>query len=598
MFKENNSLASGMKMFILFSAMLLFSLCFEGISSCFAEKLNRGNNQRPPTNALFRDIIYTEDLLARKEAEKLDPTIIRSNYVRINVDYIAGEEVPEGKEQIILNLFDDVSVKGEKERLERRNLSRYTWFGHIEGKEQSQIIMVVENLAMAANITVDGRMFQIRAIEGTVHAIYEINHEAFPDICSPIPVLGRRGYDMLPETPQADDASTIDVMVVYSDDTASASAGISSEIQLAIDETNQSYANSGIIQRLNLVHSAEVDYSETGSMNTDLDCITYVNDCLDQVHGWRDTYGADMVSFWVESGNYCGLAWLMTSVSESFAPYAFSVVDRGCATGYYSFGHEMGHNMGAHHDRDNASSEGAYSYSYGYQDPSENWRTVMAYNCSSGCARIQYWSNPDVLYGGVPMGVPEGDENEADNRKTLNNTASTVANFRQSPSCTDVDSDTYYLEEGCGTPVDCDDDDDVVHPDATELCDEKDNNCDGTIDESFPTPGVVTGFLFMVDKEGMSWNTGLLADRYDVLKGDLMTLRSSGGDFNLSLLSCLEENSTDIQSIDSIEAGPGEGFYYLIRAQANCKDGTYNTDQSSQTEDRDSEIESSLSGCS
>jgi hypothetical protein len=93
----------------------------------------------------------------------------------------------------------------------------------------------------------------------------------------------------------------------------------------------------------------------------------------------------------------------------------------------------MGHNMGAHHDRANASGSGAYPYSYGYQAPDKAFRTIMAYNCSSpGCPRVNYWSNPDVLYGGQPMGVVYTAPNSADNRRTLNNTALTVANFRAS----------------------------------------------------------------------------------------------------------------------------------------------------------------------
>jgi hypothetical protein len=170
-----------------------------------------------------------------------------------------------------------------------------------------------------------------------------------------------------------------------------------------------------------------VDYDETGDMTTDLNCITSSSDsCLDQIHTWRDTYGADLVCLWVEDGGiYCGLAWVTATVS-----YAFSVVDRGCATGNSSFAHELGHNMGATHDRANASNPGAYDYSYGYQDPGGNWRTIMAYNCPGWCTRLQYWSNPDVMYTSVPMGVPEGQPDAADNRKTLNNTAFTIANFR------------------------------------------------------------------------------------------------------------------------------------------------------------------------
>jgi hypothetical protein len=53
----------------------------------------------------------------------------------------------------------------------------------------------------------------------------------------------------------------------------------------------------------------------------------------------------------------------------------------------------------------------------------------MAYNCSGGCQRINYWSNPDVNYNGQPTGVLYTTPNSADNRRTLNNTISTVANF-------------------------------------------------------------------------------------------------------------------------------------------------------------------------
>ncbi len=111
--------------------------------------------------------------------------------------------------------------------------------------------------------------------------------------------------------------------------------------------------------------------------------------------------------------------------------------------------------MGAHHDWYVNDTVRPFVYNHGYLDADAAWRTVMAYNseCSDRgiyCSRIPYWSNPDLSYRGSPMGVQPGTSSacvanylnhpdcDADNRLTLNNTAYTVANFRQAtqpPAC-------------------------------------------------------------------------------------------------------------------------------------------------------------------
>jgi hypothetical protein len=58
----------------------------------------------------------------------------------------------------------------------------------------------------------------------------------------------------------------------------------------------------------------------------------------------------------------------MGMLHPAYADYAFNVVKDDCATGYYSFGHEIGHNLGLSHDHDNASG-GLFDYSYGHQAP-------------------------------------------------------------------------------------------------------------------------------------------------------------------------------------------------------------------------------------
>ena len=53
------------------------------------------------------------------------------------------------------------------------------------------------------------------------------------------------------------------------------------------------------------------------------------------------------------------------------------------------------------------------------------------------------------------------------------------------PTCTDADGDTYFAQEGCGKPKDCNDNDQLTHSGAEELCgDQIDNDCDGSIDEN------------------------------------------------------------------------------------------------------------------
>ena len=122
-------------------------------------------------------------------------------------------------------------------------------------------------------------------------------------------------------------------------------------VYLAMAETNQSYLNSDVNQRLRLAHVAEVSYTESGAFDTDLTALQNGSDgTMDNVQTLRNTFAADTVSLITETGDACGLGYFMSSVSNGFESFAYSVVKRSCATGYFSFGHELGHNMGADHD--------------------------------------------------------------------------------------------------------------------------------------------------------------------------------------------------------------------------------------------------------
>jgi hypothetical protein len=174
---------------------------------------------------------------------------------------------------------------------------------------------------------------------------------------------------------------------------------------------------------------AQVAYDESGDFPTDLNRLTNGGDgYMDNVPSLRDTYGADLVSMFVENGQYCGYGWIGPSAS-----YAFTVVNRGCASANYSFPHELGHNLGARHDPYVDASTTPYAYGHGYVDAAQAWRDVMAYNnaCAAvgvSCVRIGYFSTPGLTYAGDPL----GSASTADVVRVHNDNAVTVANFRAS----------------------------------------------------------------------------------------------------------------------------------------------------------------------
>src|SRR5699024_1594042 len=103
----------------------------------------------------------------------------------------------------------------------------------------------------------------------------------------------------------------------------------------------------------------------------------------------------DLVVLLVNDSEACGRANAI-GASKGGAVVA---VNYSCATGYYSYAHELGHLFGARHDRAVDDTDTPYQYGHGYVDPNDSWRTVMAYgNACGGCSREPYWSNPDVNY--------------------------------------------------------------------------------------------------------------------------------------------------------------------------------------------------------
>lgn len=210
---------------------------------------------------------------------------------------------------------------------------------------------------------------------------------------------------------------------------------MSATIALAIAETNQAYADSGINTELRLVHEyRDETYVESSSsaFSSALNDITGTTDgVMDDVHTKREFWGADIVALIIDDSQYCGLAWVGPRKQNMF-----SVTDWGCATGYYSFGHEIGHNQGCLHDRGTSNqcvSSHPNSYNFGYRDPTGTYRSILSYNCVSGqcdnnpgggCGRAPVFSGPDNTFNGYQMGDAQND-----NRRQINEVSAEIAGY-------------------------------------------------------------------------------------------------------------------------------------------------------------------------
>lgn len=231
--------------------------------------------------------------------------------------------------------------------------------------------------------------------------------------------------------PMGDVVPFIDVAVFYTPRVRTAQGGLANTqalIASAVANTNNSYANSGVLGRIRLVLAQELAYVET-DLSTDLSRFQRASDgFIDEVHALRTQYSVDVNTLFTEGAGECGVGYFMSYPSPTFAGTAFNVVARTCAAGYLSYAHEVGHNQGLAHDPANAGFVAPGTYHYGYQDTGGQFRTVMSYG---GATRIQMFSSATRLYNSRPTGNAT-----QDNSRRLGDTWAAVAAFKSPVSTT------------------------------------------------------------------------------------------------------------------------------------------------------------------
>jgi hypothetical protein len=265
------------------------------------------------------------------------------------------------------------------------------WFGTAEqAVENSTAMAISDDGDVEASIQTAAGLYRISPIGGGVHAFVKVDTSKLPADHPPGFNETVHGAVKLSDGPTAKGPARtqISVLVAYTPAVARQKADMTLFVQLAFNQTNLSYQNSGI--NIELVPATPdpvpIDFVEKRPMRLDLDDLA-ANPDIQRI---RAASHANLVVLLISDQSGCG--W--SKQIYAAGPTAFSVVHYDCVTSSYAFAHEIGHLQGAHHNPEDDPDNTPYAYGHGFMDPANNRRTIMSVDCPHGCTRALEWARP------------------------------------------------------------------------------------------------------------------------------------------------------------------------------------------------------------
>lgn len=246
----------------------------------------------------------------------------------------------------------------------------------------------------------------------------------------------------------------IDVLGVYTTNLVTLRGSVAAaetEFTNLVAVANQAHTDSGTIARLRLVAMRQVDYPAATFNSVALDAIRTNAVAGANLHALRDQYAADLVAMlrpYAPGDDSCGIAYLNAPFSSSETGYSVTATE---SCGPLVLAHEIGHNLGSHHDIETTGGAfGAYPFSVGYrQDGPPAFGTVMAYTVGSQ-SWIGYFSNPRI---NSCLGARCGIEDQADNVRSIGLMADKISRFRDPPNTISVLDAEAAFEPDAGVAV-------------------------------------------------------------------------------------------------------------------------------------------------
>jgi peptidyl-Asp metalloendopeptidase len=290
------------------------------------------------------------------------------------------------------------------------------WRGAVEDTGETAILRWWKDGNLNGLFDYKGRIYRVMDMGGELHAVSEADASKLPPD-HPLDPHQTGQIQSRPEAPQpkVEPISTsdlqalqaknivIDVMMLYTKRAASHYMRNAAEVmELSIERANDTFRNSGLGNiQLRLVHTEAVDYEEQNFEEfIDLYQMVDGDGPFKNVRRLRDEKRADIVGLIIDDPKGCGLSTRVAPDAED----AYFVVHYACAALTITVAHEIGHILGARHDRCVDPTDTPFPYGHGYVNGTK-WRDIMSYAEScEGCLRIPFWSNPRVFYKGEPTG--------------------------------------------------------------------------------------------------------------------------------------------------------------------------------------------------
>ena len=430
--------------------------------------------------------------------------LLRQEFINIDVQKIDRWLMLKEGDRINLPWFDGgflpVTVEENGNTDQFRSVS-----GSINADHFGSALLTIGDNVLTGVIIKDGESYRLRSVGHQLYSLTQINPNNWPyqddamthsddhlqlkthdynqqytyekkNKRSAIEIVKHveNGHDLAKKLIRTEDGSRIDILIAYTTESADWALrnglDINAEISNMMDLTNKSLGYSGVQVFLNHVGTVEVEH-------TVLDPIEFITDMNELTSGpgfqdlrlLRSQLKADLVSLLVFNGEHgcthnnglaCGAGWIPRDFMQpkDFKEYGFgeesflfgrdgfSTVNIYNAFNGYLFMHEIGHNLGAGHDKFTHITRGEDPtvdvYARGWVMIESRMTTLMSHHdlcdlINYTCRLIPFYSNPLNSYVGgvngnpVPGQQPDAYLGPADNVSAMNRMKRTVANYKR-----------------------------------------------------------------------------------------------------------------------------------------------------------------------